>query len=519
MNQDINNLQENKNIRTIYEKLQENKKIVEECNKKIAELNEAVASLDDAIRINEEKNVTKEQIEKLETEIEAQEKASQLFENGNEQIKNDIAEKRKLSATLQASSMLNDTSLKAYYSKKTDLLNEASAYIEKKQDALEMIENIAEIYDEKSERLSQRIEDIKADKDAKEADSEILVPLVSRYAELNKRYKLLCSFGNMISDKKAAEKKAIAEEMEDIKETFSSKMPDFNKKLLESAGVKLESKFELDTRRKEMAIQRQESRLKTLEKLAKQANDILEENDYVFDNQIHFYNRDNNEKPEETKKDEAQVEYTGFKPAEPNNYGYNVKDATFGLVEPLKEHKLPEEKPAEEKKDFEQEFENEYAFLFGDNIMNNKNEEQEVIPPFPKTEPPKPADEETTKDDEVEANSQETIIEPPLDVFEMAIAGKQNDFTNFVRKNNEEKPVEEKSKAAEPQNKYTKSMYYKTLVQNARTEEIDTKVKKKVDKEKKNNLFKRFWKKMENFLLYPKEEINNNELEQGGRKK
>ena len=135
MNQDINNLQENKNIRTIYEKLQENKRIVEECNKKIAELNEAVASLDDAIRINEEKNVTKEQIEKLETEIEAQEKASQLFENGNEQIKNDIAEKRKLLATLQASSMVNDTALKAYYSKKTDLLNEASAYIEKKQDA------------------------------------------------------------------------------------------------------------------------------------------------------------------------------------------------------------------------------------------------------------------------------------------------------------------------------------------------------------------------------------------------
>jgi hypothetical protein len=494
MNQDINNLQENKNIRTIYEKLQENKRIVEECNKKIAELNEAVASLDDAIRINEEKNVTKEQIEKLETEIEAQEKASQLFENGNEQIKNDIAEKRKLLATLQASSMVNDTALKAYYSKKTDLLNEASAYIEKKQDALEMIENIAEIYDEKSERLSQRIEGIKADKDAKEADSETLVPLVSRYAELNKRYKLLCSFGNMISDKKAAEKKAIAEEMEDIKETFSSKMPDFNKKLLESAGVKLESKFELDTRRKEMAIQRQESRLKTLEKLAKQANDILEENDYVFDNQIHFYNRDNNAQPEETKKDEAQVEYTGFKPATPNNYGYNVKDATYGLVEPLKEHKLPEEKPAEEKKDFEQEFENEYAFLFGDNIMNNKNEKQEVIPPFPKVEPPKPADEETTKDDEVEANSQETIIEPPLDVFEMAIAGKPRYIAQPVEENNEEKKDKKTENKQSYKNNPKYSRFNQAILENAKEEKIKSKVKKKVEKEKKDKFFKRMFK-------------------------
>ena len=519
MNQDIN-LQENKTIRTIYEKLQENKKIVEDCNKRRAEISEAVASLESAEKISKEKyDAIKEQADKLEEEIETQEKALALFENGNDEMAQEIAEKRKNLADLKASTVVNYTALKAYNKKILDLLADDTELMTMKNDALDMIENIAEIYDEKSERLGQRIEEIKADKDTITADAETLVPLVSRYAELNNRYNKLCSYGDIISDKKAAEKKAIAEEMEDIKETFGSKMPDFNKMLLESAGITIESKFELDSRRKDMAIQRQESRLKTLEKLAKQASDILKENDYVFDSQIHFYNENNNEKdnttPEETKKDEAQVEYTRFEKTETNNYDYNTKNATYGLVEPLKEHKLPEEKPDEAKKDFEKDFENDYAFLFGDNIMNNTSEEQQVLPPFPKTEPPKPTGEEdTTKDYETEAKPEETTIEPPIDIFETAIAGEPRYYADSVK--NTEKKKEEKT-TEKKNNNLVLNDYLEELRKNSKSEEIEKKIKRKVPKEKKEFFVKRMWKKVENFFFEPmtEEEIN----QKGGRKR
>lgn len=506
MDQNYANLQGNKKV---YDKLQESKKIVEECNKKIAEINEAVESLENAIKINEDKNVTKEQIEKLQAEIEVQEKASKLFENNNSEIANDIQERRKLLADLQASSLVNETALSAYKSKKTDLLIQAAELSGKKQLALEMIENIAEIYEEKAERVNEKIEEKEQNKEAKEDAAATLSPLVTRYSELKNRYERLNSFGDIISDKKLAEKKAIAEEMEEIRETFGSLMPNFNKKLLET--LKIETEFEIDKRRSEMSIKRQETIRNTYEKLAKEATDFLKENDYIYAEQIKFYDDKKEEKAEvkEEKFEEPKVESFDLPAAAPWGLENDKKEATFGLKEELKEHKMPEIK-----QDLKKDFENEYGFLFGDNIKNEKVEEKE-LPSFPKTE----------ESEKVEEKTEEP--KAPIDVFESAIAGEPRYSDDSIEPAEVEKEETKEEKKEENKQSYKNnprfSKFNQAILLNATKAEIKAKVKKKVKKGKKENFFKRMLKKIDGYFFEPitDEELSNNEIEnnveKGGR--
>lgn len=522
----------------IYLKLQESKDNVEKCNQEIAVINEAIETLNKAMIQSGNTEKIENQIQQLENEIDTLEKANQLFEGHNIQANQTLKQKKEQLTNLRESRILSQTASEAYNTKKTELIEKRKNIINTRQASLDMLENIAEIYDEKAEKIIKKIEDNETNKNEKDEELETLIP---RYSELERRLKTLNSFGNIISEKKVAEKNKIIEEIEEIRGKFASLMPNFNKKLRES--LKIETEFEIDRRRNNLKIKRHENLLETFEKIKKDLIKFLDENDYIFENQITFYDepkteqqtKKKNKKDEQSKKNDFiitkniitnsadldknanttekqnktitndnrnkseknEFEFLFGQPITQKNEEEIPQDKLADLIydeDNPKEITLEEPYTKEELKKIseinKQEFDNNYSFLFGETGIINSD--LETVKQEPKIE------KIAVKKNKIEESN---MITPDLGI-----------------ENEEEIPKKEHNSYSENP-KYSK--FYQAINKNAERHKIDAKIKKKEEKEKKEKLFKRFKDKIIGYFTEKDNDeiIEETKTEKGGRKK
>lgn len=560
-----------------YEELREEEKrnieIIETCAKKIQEIRENINNIDSIIEMIKNQGEIDKQIESIKKQMEAFDKINPLFGNDNAKAKEALAEKKERLSELKTLLIINqngnESDIQMLERRKEEFENQKLMLEEEQVNAIELMKNIVAICNENVEALNHEISGKKTKQNAK---SSQIGDIIEQYAELENELESFNKFNGFLTKKQQERIGDIESEKTILEEKLTKLMPNIKKEIVNKAkAAQLDAKFEAMEQREGKAINRKETIANSYKKVADEIINYLKgntkenltekENKQEITNEKtiesedinkepisqkqreeleKYLNNDKNLEPEQKKSDISTTDFSSFnylnnKTGIENSETFMVKDKV------KKENKnAPVDKNTRITNDnWNKNEKDEFEYFFGTPVENKQKENLDQPIPQDKIEDliydeknPKEInlDEPLTKEElnelsDVEFhNTKEEVKENNKENQDVSF---KSEFAEFARALNLNPKVDENQENTlenEKENQQAMNDYIKELKKEAKELEIDKKIKRKVDKEKKQGRIKRFFTNVKRYF-FESDELDEIELEEkeekekGGRTK
>lgn len=557
-----------------YEELREEEKrnieIIETCAKKIQEIRENINNIDSIIEMIKNQGEIDKQIESIKKQMEAFDKINPLFGNDNAKAKEALAEKKERLSELKTLLIINqngnESDIQMLERRKEEFENQKLMLEEEQVNAIELMKNIVAICNENVEALNHEISGKKTKQNAK---SSQIGDIIEQYAELESELESFNKFNGFLTKKQQERIGDIESEKTILEEKLTKLMPNIKKEIVNKAkAAQLDAKFEAMEQREGKAINRKETIANSYKKVADEIINYLKGNtkedltekenkqeitnektiesedinkEPISQNQREelekYLNNDKNLEPEQKKSDISTTDLSSFnglnkKTGIENSETFMVKDKV------KKENKnAPVDKNTRITNDnWNKNEKDEFEYFFGTTVENKQKENLDQPIPQDKIEDliydeknPKEInlDEPLTKEElnelsDVEYNNKKDIKEDNKENQNISF---KSEFPEFARALNLNPKVDENQEnTLENAKEKAINDYIKEIKKEAKELEIDKKIKRKVDKEKKQGRIKRFFTNVKRYF-FESDELDEIELEEkeekekGGRTK
>lgn len=559
-----------------YEELREeerrNIEIIENCAKKIQEIRENINNIDSIIEMIKNQGEIDKQIESIKKQMEAFDKINPLFGNDNAKAKEALAEKKERLSELKTLLIINqngnESDIQMLERRKEEFENQKLMLEEEQVNAIELMKNIVAICNENVEALNHEISGKKTKQNAK---SSQIGDIIEQYAELENELESFNKFNGFLTKKQQERIGDIESEKTILEEKLTKLMPNIKKEIVNKAkAAQLDAKFEAMEQREGKAINRKETIANSYKKVADEIINYLKgntkenltekENKQEITNEKtiesedinkepisqkqreeleKYLNNDKNLEPEQKKSDIFTTDLSSFNGLNKqtgieNSETFIVKDKV------KKENKIaPVDKNTRITNDnWNKNEKDEFEYFFGTPVENKQNENLDQPIPQDKIEDliydeknPKEInlDEPLTKEElnelsDVEYNNKKDIKEDNKENQNISFKSEFPEFARILNLNSKEEENQGITLENEKENEEAMNDYIKEIKKEAKELEIDKKIKRKVDKEKKQGRIKRFFTNVKRYF-FETDELDKIELEEkeekekGGRTK
>lgn len=545
-----------------YEELREEEKrnieIIETCAKKIQEIRENINNIDSIIEMIKNQGEIDKQIESIKKQMEAFDKINPLFGNDNAKAKEALAEKKERLSELKTLLIINqngnESDIQMLERRKEEFENQKLMLEEEQVNAIELMKNIVAICNENVESLNHEILGKKTKQNAK---SSQIGDIIEQYAELENELESFNKFNGFLTKKQQERIGDIESEKTILEEKLTKLMPNIKKEIVNKAkAAQLDAKFEAMEQREGKAINRKETIANSYKKVADEIINYLKgntkedltekENKQEITNEKTIESEDINKEPiskkQENKPKESDISTTDLSTMNYLNNKTSIENLqTFMVKDKVKkENKLDttDKNTNITNDNWNKNEKDEFEYFFGTPVENKQKENLDQPIPQDKIEDliydeknPKEInlDEPLTKEElnelsDVEYNNKKDIKEDNKENQDVSF---KSEFAEFARALNLNPKVDENQENTlenEKENQQAMNDYIKELKKEAKELEIDKKIKRKVDKEKKQGRIKRFFTNVKRYF-FESDELDEIELEEkeekekGGRTK
>ena len=559
-----------------YEELREeerrNIEIIENCAKKIQEIRENINNIDSIIEMIKNQGEIDKQIESIKKQMEAFDKINPLFGNDNAKAKEALAEKKERLSELKTLLIINqngnESDIQMLERRKEEFENQKLMLEEEQVNAIELMKNIVAICNENVEALNHEISGKKTKQNAK---SSQIGDIIEQYAELENELESFNKFNGFLTKKQQERIGDIESEKTILEEKLTKLMPNIKKEIVNKAkAAQLDAKFEAMEQREGKAINRKETIANSYKKVADEIINYLKGNtkedltekenkqeiinekaiesedinkEPISQNQREelekYLNNDKNLEPEQKKSDIFTTDLSSFNGLNKqtgieNSETFMVKDK----VKKENKNATVDKNTRITNDNWNKNEKDEFEYFFGTPVENKQKENLDQPIPQDKIEDliydeknPKEInlDEPLTKEElnelsDVEYNNKKDIKEDNKENQNISFKSEFPEFARILNLNSKEEENQGITLENEKENEEAMNDYIKEIKKEAKELEIDKKIKRKVDKEKKQGRIKRFFTNVKRYF-FEADELDEIELEEkeekekGGRTK
>lgn len=546
-----------------YEELREEEKrnieIIETCAKKIQEIRENINNIDSIIEMIKNQGEIDKQIESIKKQMEAFDKINPLFGNDNAKAKEALAEKKERLSELKTLLIINqngnESDIQMLERRKEEFENQKLMLEEEQVNAIELMKNIVAICNENVESLNHEISGKKTKQNAK---SSQIGDIIEQYAELENELESFNKFNGFLTKKQQERIGDIESEKAILEERLTKLMPNIKKEIVNKAkAAQLDAKFEAMEQREGKAINRKETIANSYKKVADEIINYLKgntkedltekENKQEITNEKTIESEDINKEPiskkQENKPKESDISTTDLSTMNYLNNKTSIENLqTFMVKDKVKkENKLDttDKNTNITNDNWNKNEKDEFEYFFGTPVENKQKENLDQPIPQDKIEDliydeknPKEInlDEPLTKKElnelsDVEFhNKKEEAKEDNKENQNISFKSEFPEFARILNLNSKEEENQGITLENEKENEEAMNDYIKEIKKEAKELEIDKKIKRKVDKEKKQGRIKRFFTNVKRYF-FEADELDKIELEEkeekekGGRTK